>query len=216
MTISKKLATAFFMTAALFASQVHAQQQALSGADLTAYQALATALTNNAGADEATDEAAVQAALNAGLSLESIAGALAESGRSDAQQAAALIPPNASQAQVNSAQTAMLNASNSQGTNVATVTPATVTAAITPAVPPTVIVPPAPVPQPTLVTNLGAPGAGALSLPTNTLTPTTTSSGPSITDTAFATDTPIIPITATDSLTEPEVAVPQTQQLHII
>ena len=240
MTISKKLATAFFMTAALLASQVHAQE-ALSGAQLTAYQNLQTALNANTTGDETADEAAVQAARDAGLADANIAGALQESGRSAEQQAAALLPARPSQAQVTAATDAIVNATDAQGTNISTtsttqvqaslqtaltnsdVDPVTANSLITEAVDNVntnaaaanlaVATPPV---GTTNLNTLPATGTGDLALPTNTLTPTTTSSGPSLIEAAVVEETPIIPVTTTDSLDTPTVEVPQTTTLHII
>ena len=237
MNIRQKLASVLLVIFSLLAIQAQAQN-ALQGAQLTAYQTLSTALGNNATENEAADELAVQAARAAGLSDESIAGAMQENGRSAAQQAAALLPANPTQAQVTAATGAIVNSTNAQGSSNSTSNAVSVQTTIS------AVLINSGVDTVTAVnlastaasnTNSAAGGtptpglAGTINtLPatasglaptftaaTSTLTSTGSSSGPNIEEAAVITETAIIPVSTTQSLDEPDVIVPETTTLHV-
>lgn len=241
MNIRQKLASVFLVVFSLLAVQAQAQD-ALQGAQLTAYQNLSTALGNNATADEAADEAAVETARDAGLSDESIAGALQENGRSADQQAAALLPANPTQAQVTAATSAIVNSTNAQGASNATTTATQVQSSVQTVLTNSGVDPAtavnlastaasntnnAAVPQtggtPTpglsgTINTLPATASGlapTFNTITSTLNSTGSSSGPNIEEAAVVTETAIIPVSTTLSLDEPDVIVPETTTLHV-
>jgi len=241
MNIRQKLASVLLVVFSLLAMQAQAQD-ALQGAQLTAYQNLSAALGNNATANETADEAAVQAARNAGLSDESIAGALQENGRSADQQAAALLPANPTQAQVTAATSAIVNSTNAQGTSNATTTATQVQSSVQTVLTNSGVDPAtavnlastaasntnnAAVPQTGGAPNTGVAGtintlpatasglAPTFTATTNTLNNTGSSSGPNIEEVAVVTETAIIPVSTTQSLDEPDVIIPETTTIHV-
>lgn len=216
MTAGSRLIRLVTVIAALFVFSAQVQAQTLTPAQQTAYNNLITALQGNTDADETGDEALVTVARNAGLPDTAIAGALSSEGRSSDAVTRAMLPANPTQAQVNNVAAALVNATDGQGNTVNTgVNNANVGTVLNNANVPINLVANVIV-APPLGGAPGVPGTGAagglgaaLGVTGITGIAGISAGAPApLANAAFITQTPLIPVTTTTSITTPTIVVP--------